>query len=91
MEEKIEQDLRLLAMDIREYMSQEKWVDDAKRALYPIIFSNQVEPPVILPNEMINKFKKFIDEQKDLDPYILTLLNEFEKTTSKNTPSKLRF
>lgn len=47
MEEKIEQVLRLLAMDIREYMSQEKWVEEAKRALYPIIFSNQVEPPVM--------------------------------------------
>jgi len=45
MEEKIEQVLRLLAMDIREYMSQEKWVTEAKRALYPIIFSSQFEPP----------------------------------------------
>ena len=47
MEEKIEQVLRLLAIDIREYMSQEKWITDAKRALYPIIFSNRVEPLVM--------------------------------------------
>ena len=41
MEEKVEQVLRLLAMDIREYMSQEKWIEQAKRMLYPIIFNNE--------------------------------------------------
>lgn len=48
MKEKIERVLKLLAEDIKEFKSQEKWVIDAKRILYPIIFSDETEPTVVV-------------------------------------------
>lgn len=40
-EEQIEKILKLLAIDVKEYISQEKWITHVKRMLYPILFNKK--------------------------------------------------
>ena len=47
MEKELEKALKLLALDVKPHISQEKWVEYAKKTIYPIVFGGQFERVVI--------------------------------------------
>jgi hypothetical protein len=53
--------------------------------------SNLIEAPVSPTEPNDGAIKRFISSQKQLDPDILKLLNEFDELTGKRKPSRDRF